>query len=311
MKLFLSIISLALSASICPEIESNNQELRQQIQSLKSQLQVLTLSPEKVLSDFISNKDKLNVLINEFASSNFDLNLADEIKHYLLLISEDISLLNYTPEDISAESIDLALQEFTAAINQARAYQQNKEFSKVYNQLMLKLDESQAIIKELQLENAQLLGKFESSESDNEETKRLYENEQNLRIQAENELKQSKIDHSDRIEKIENSISEEEESSRAKEILNFENISNSQNLLILQLRSENSAQILKIEQLSTEIANLKNNIVIKKNSIENLQQELKNRDDQLINSEAYFEDFRRKIELENVDQIATLRNSEE
>ena len=77
------------------------------------------------------------------------------------------------------------------------------------------------------------------------------------------------------------------------------------------MRSENSAQILKIEQLSTEIANLKNNIVIKKNSIENLQQELKNRDDQLINSEAYFEDFRRKIELENVDQIATLRNSEE
>lgn len=311
MKFLITLIVGAFASEICPDLEKNNQELRESIQSLRGQLQVLSGSPEKILEDFIENKEKLNALVEEFMQGGVHLNLAEEIQHYLKLISEDLKLLDYSPEDISEESVENTLNGLKAAISKARSVQANKEFSKVYNQLMMKLDESEANVSDLQVDNAGLLGHLESARAELVTVQNLLETEKNLRILAEAELSKVKIEHSNRIEVIEQAMSQEEHQSRQKEIENFRKIQESQNLLISQLQAQNSEQALRIEQLGTDKSALENSWSIEKSTVENLQSELQARDEQLISSEMFFENFRRKVEIENNEQIENLKASQE
>ena len=310
MQLLLSLFAVALSIE-CPEVEQKNLELQDSVQQLRSKLQALASNPDQILQDLASNKAKLNSLIGEYAKTENKLSLADDIKLYLQMISEDLRLLNYSPEDVSQTSVENVIENLTNAISKARSTKENQEFSKLYNQLMSKFSQSQYTIIDLQTENAQLLAKLESSKSEYETLQSLYENEKNLRIIANAELEKLKVEHSSRIEVIEEAIAQEEQLSRHKEIENFRKIQESQNTLISQLQSQNSQQSLIIEQLNTDKASLENTLLIEKNTLESLQSELKTRDEQLMNSESYFEDFRRKIEIENNEQIISLTSSQE
>ena len=311
MKLFITLFVIAFSTETCPELEQTNQDLRISVQSLRSQIQNLSGDPDKILQDFVENKEKLNALVEEFTSSSAKLSLAEDIQHYLKMISEDLKLLNYSPDDVSEESLEDALEQLNEAIAKARAFKKNKKFSKMYNQIVRRLDDAEGNIKTLQVENAELLGKLESSKAEYSSLKGSLKNEKDLRIIAENELEKLKLEHISRIDIIEQALSQEEQNSRHKEIENFREIQKSQNLLISQLQAQNSEQALRIEQLNTDNSNLENSLNIEKSTIQNMQSELQARGAQLVSSEAFFEDFRRKIEIENNEQINNLRISQE
>lgn len=311
MKLFLSLLSLSIATQTCPEIEEKNQELLLHIQSLRKQLQGFSSDPEEIMQDLTSNKEKLNALIREYSQNSDELYLAEDIKHYLLMISEDLKVLNTLPENISVEIVETTLSELSEAIHIAKVYESNKEFSRTYNKILSKLDQAHDNINNLVSENALLLGKLENSKAEYQNLMNTYQNEQNYRLIAENELSRLKIDHSNRIEIIEKAITHEEKQSRQKEIENFRQIQESQNILISQLQTQNSEQALRIEQLGTSLSNALNTLNASKNTIENLEQELKSRNTQLLDSESNFDEFRNKIELENNGQLSSIRSSQE
>ena len=311
MKLLLSLLVVIISADTCPEIEQKNQELLTDIIQLRAKLQYFSSNPDQIVEDLASNKAKLNSLIEEFSGTNNKLSLAEDIKLYLLMISEDLRLLNYSPEDVSQIAVDTTLEHLKEAIYKARLFKESKEFTKLYNELIQKYKESQYFITDLQKENAQLLAKLESSKSEYETLNSLYNTELNLRMISNAELEKLKIEHSNRIEVIEQAITQEEQLSRHKEIENFRKIQESQNILISQLQSQNSEQSLIIEQLNTDKASLENELSVEKNTLENLQNELISRNGQFMSSETNFEGFRRKVEIENSEQIKILRISQE
>jgi chromosome segregation ATPase len=91
---------------------------------------------------------------------------------------------------------------------------------------------------------------------------------------------------------------------------NFKGIQDSQNELIRNLQMQNSQLTLKLEQAQTDFAALNNAVALDKSSCETVSSELQTRSAQVAKCESNFEEFRRKVKIENLDQLQVLKDSE-
>ena len=315
----LFLISIFLTANCSPvsELEQENQELRTANEILHKQLMELSQLNDMssaIKEDFAYNKEKLQALLLEFSSESQEyvkITLAEQIQYYMNIIYEDILVLGEVSEGISPNEIEETNKLLATSIEQFKTKQQNREFTRAYNDLKIALDRKDETLKSLQLENAKLIGKLDSAFAEMEQSTQKYQHNSKRLESLNNELEKTKNDQSKRLENLKVSLQTEEQNSRSKEIEDFQKIQSSQDELILKLETKNAEQSLKIEKLSMEKVNLLSKIRLLNSTIERLENEIFARSDQLKISESKFEDFRRQIEYETNDEIINLRNSEE
>ena len=294
-----------LFAQDCPELLSKAQDLESEVLSLRIQLSTFTSDPSLILQDLNSNQLKLDKLIKSFQKAS-SLSTAEEIKQVLQLISIDLSLL----EDPSLPSITDAIRSLSSSIYRVRLFAENKEFSKVYNKLLIKVKTQQEQINEIEKEKSSMLVHIEESKTELLACKLSLKSEKEIRRLAQDQLDDEQENRAEQIDIIENSLTEAEQVSRNKQMTNFKGIQDSQNELIRNLQKQNSQLTLKLEQAQTDFAALNNAVALDKSSCESVGSELKTRSEQFAKCESNFDEFRRKVQIENLDQLQVLKDSE-
>jgi chromosome segregation ATPase len=259
-----------------------------------------------VFADLTKNKETLNNLIEDFHTTR-SVSTAEQIKHVLQIISIDLSLLESEEE---SSSVDLTLKSLSSSLFRIRLLKENKEFSKAYNKLLLKLKNQEENLNSLSKENSLMMVKIEEDKSDLLSCQLSLKNAKSLKKITEDLLESEQENRSDQIETIENSLTEAEKLSRASQMQNFQGVQDSQNELIKSLQKQNSQLALKLEQAQTDFSALSNSMNLDKSSCDSVRNELKARSEQLLTCESHFEEFRRKVELENIDQVQVLKDSQ-
>ena len=294
-----------LFAQDCPDLLSKTQDLESEVLSLRIQLSTFTSDPSLILQDLNSNQLKLDHLIKSFQKTS-SISTAEEIKQVLQLISIDLSLL----EDPSLSSTTDAIKSLSSSIYRVRLFSENKEFSKVYNKLLIKVKNQQEQINSIEKEKSSMLVQIEESKTDLLACKLSLKSEKEIRKIAQDQLDNEQENRAEQIDIIENSLTEAEQVSRNKQMKNFKGIQDSQNELIRNLQMQNSQLTLKLEQAQTDFAALNNAVALDKSSCETVSSELQTRSAQVAKCESNFEEFRRKVKIENLDQLQVLKDSE-
>ncbi|OMJ71916.1 hypothetical protein SteCoe_29753 [Stentor coeruleus] len=316
MLLILLLCSQAFTNSI-PELDQENEELRISNEILHKQL--LDLSKFKDMSiiiqeDFTYNKEKLQALINEFnkeSSDSIQIALVNQILYFLKVLHEDLLIMESNDQGINAKDIDAASKKLKDSLDKFKTRQENKEFSRAYQELKQSVERKDQSLQTLQLENAKLIGKLDSAVAELAQHNQNYSHVSKKLEELQESLEKTQKDQAERLENLKSSLQTEEQASRSKEIEDFKKIQDSQDELIDILQSKNSEQTLKIEELSLEKSNLISKLRLLNSTIERLNNEIEARSKQLEQSENKFEDFRRQIEYETNDEIINLRNSEQ
>lgn len=316
MLLILLLCSQAFCNSI-PELDQENEELRISNEILHKQL--LDLSKFKDMSiviqeDFAYNKEKLQALVNEFnkeSSDSIQIALIDQILYFLKVLHEDLLIMEHNDQGVNAKDIEITSKKLKESLEKFKTRQENKEFSRAYQELKQSVERKDQSLQTLQLENAKLIGKLDSAVAELAQHDQNYSHISKKLEELEASLEKTQKDQAERLENLKSSLQSEEQASRSKEIEDFKKIQDSQDELIDKLQSKNSEQTLKIEELSLEKSNLISKLRLLNSTIERLDNEIEARSNQLEQSEIKFEDFRRQIEYETNDEIINLRNSEE
>lgn len=316
MLLILLLCSQAFCNSI-HELDQENEELRISNEILHKQL--LDLSKFKDMSiviqeDFAYNKEKLQALVNEFnkeSSDSIQIALIDQILYFLKVLHEDLLIMEHNDQGVNAKDIEITSKKLKESLEKFKTRQENKEFSRAYQELKQSVERKDQSLQTLQLENAKLIGKLDSAVAELAQHDQNYSHISKKLEELEASLEKTQKDQAERLENLKSSLQSEEQASRSKEIEDFKKIQDSQDELIDKLQSKNSEQTLKIEELSLEKSNLISKLRLLNSTIERLDNEIEARSNQLEQSEIKFEDFRRQIEYETNDEIINLRNSEE
>lgn len=309
MKLLISLVlSLALAHN-CEEFFSSNEVLQDSIRALESQLKSLSPQIPNILQDLESEKKLLHGLVQSY-NSNPSLITAEKITQVLHSISIDLSLLSDPPESISKIELDIIIQNLTRSIQRARLLKEHKEFSRIYNKLLKKTEEKDEKITELLKENKELSDSSQKLKDLLVKTKKNLKDEENSVNELSEQLDEQRKEEDGVIGSLEEKLKDDEEKLKNENVASLKKIQESQNELIGELQKNNLELTLKVEQAQTDLADLQNEIKVSKASCESFKEELDSRSSQLVECETNFEDFRRKVELENIDQIQVLKDSE-
>lgn len=309
MKLILSILLTLAIAHNCEEFYSRNEVLQDSIHALQSQLKSLSPEVSLILQDLEVNKKVLHSLVQSY-NSNPSLQTAEKITQVLHIISIDLSLLSNPPENLSKLEIENLILTLTRSIQRARLLREHKDFSRLYNKLLKKEEEKDIIIKNLLNEKRKLDEEIENLKAELLNSTNCVKDVEKSKDLVEKELEEEKKNRIEQVDILESELKIDEEKLEHENVKSLKEIQESQNKLIEELQTQNSALTLKIQQAQTDLAELENSWNVDKASCESYKIELGSRSDQLISCETNFEDFRRKVELESIDQIQVLKDSE-
>ena len=319
------LIVKAFSSPIS-ELLQENEELRLSNEILHKQLLDFskTSSISSLISeDFTYNKAKLSSLLSEFipdSSLTLKLSLLDQVLYYLLILSQDLEILQINPENnksldlidpIDVKELNSFIFSLNTQIEEIRSNLLNQEFRVAYQQLQISLEQKDQSIKNLQIENSQLTAAMDSTCSDLDQLMQNLQHEREKLNNLTQELDSTRAGQVSRLASLKKSLEDQENSSRSSQSLEFKKIQSNQDDLITKLQTKSSEQVLLLEELEMKKVNLLSKVRALNSSIERLENEVKTRQGQVLDSEAKFEEFRKRVEMETNNEIFTLRQEEE
>ena len=163
----------------------------------------------------------------------------------------------------------------------------------------------------MQLENARLIGRLQSTQADLEQTVRAYDRDKERLKTLSKDIEELEKHQEERFKLMKKSLEAESEESRAKEAEDFKKIQDSQDDLISELQELTSQQALQIEHLTIDKTTLTARINLLEATAKRLEGELTVREDQIKDAEGKFESFRSQVQEDSSDALVTLKNSQQ
>ncbi|CAG9317582.1 unnamed protein product [Blepharisma stoltei] len=314
--LFFILIFGVYAENLLEQLEKENRELKKAYTNLQKQIeQVSKLIDfgEKIHEDYTYNIENLEALIEEYQDEedySVKLDLAEELIPFIQGIIEDSKFYGGEINGFTTSQLNDVSFTLKTSIQIAKDRENTRTFETVYNELKNELINKDEIIMQLQIENAKLNGDLQTTIAEFEENKQKCNIEHTKLISLQDEINTLKRDHAESIEVLSESLKTQQKISHKKQLKDFKTIQESQDSLILDLQDKNADQTLLIEQLSVEKSSLASRLQLLENSNDRLQSELISRTSQLQAAHEKFDDFRKKVESETMNQITSIEGAE-
>ena len=308
----MKLLIVVLCFSLVVNSNDSNKELRETNKILKKRLVALSGNSKSVSEEFIYDKEKLQVFINQYhESTDLDIKFAmlEGIAYYTESILEIFEVTGEL-EGISLKYLQEIIADLTKQIQKHRTYVFSRELADKYNSLKRDISEKDQTLYKIQQENSILLGKLANSKAELDDSQAKLEQTEEKIAKTESGIESLKDSYSSHVENLKSAMQSNVIESISKEKCNFQEIQESQDYVISGLQAQSEHLALKIEQISVENSGYQAKTTILLNNINRLERELSAKSNQLIQSEESYEEFRSSVEENTKKEISNLREAE-